>query len=374
MNRSKARELAFKLIYEKEIQREVTEQVIETVPGMDKVGIGNITLQDIYSKGRGQLSYYANNLGKKIDDNTSFFRGLKFDYQGKMCSGSDGRGFDPTVLTDVKIDQVIDENTSVVSLIQEILQDKLGKQFTTDQIGEMIAKGEISGIDIWRSTLQDGVPIGWLNASEIIPEIINNGSHEVTRDVLKTITETITTPGRSILIPGTEYIDYINELNPIVVAAEAGLGVLEATDWNELLRFTRSQESIQRRQPRILELMKEENDRKRTASKGKEEINGEKKEETSSATSKTTKVKKKREIKSFQRNNKSKNRRYTYFSEKMKIASEREAAKRDGVTIWEGFTGTRKQDFASGYDENLLGVNDSEIEYDEYEKKKGEER
>ena len=340
---------------------------------MDKVGIGNITLQDIYSKGRGQLSYYANNLGKKIDDNTSFFRGLKFDYQGKMCSGSDGRGFDPTVLTDVKIDQVIDENTSVVSLIQEILQDKLGKQFTTDQIGEMIAKGEISGIDIWRSTLQDGVPIGWLNASEIIPEIINNGSHEVTRDVLKTITETITTPGRSILIPGTEYIDYINELNPIVVAAEAGLGVLEATDWNELLRFTRSQESIQRRQPRILELMKEENDRKRTASKGKEEINGEKKEETSSATSKTTKVKKKREIKSFQRNNKSKNRRYTYFSEKMKIASEREAAKRDGVTIWEGFTGTRKQDFASGYDgeekySNILK------EYDEYEKKKGEER
>ena len=73
-----------------------------------------------------------------------------------------------------------------------------------------------------------------------------------------------------------------------------------------------------------------------------------------------------RNIKSFQRTNKSKFRFYAYESERMKTLSEYEAKKRKGVTVFEKFTGTKKEDFASGYDENLIGANDKEkpIDYE----------
>ena len=41
-----------------------------------------------------------------------------------------------------------------------------------------------------------------------------------------------------------------------------------------------------------------------------------------------------------------------------------ESEKRRDVTVFEGFIGTRKGDLASGYDENLIGVNDREKNID----------
>ena len=48
--------------------------------------------------------------------------------------------------------------------------------------------------------------------------------------------------------------------------------------------------------------------------------------------------------------------------------SKTESKKRKGVTVFEGFIGTKKDDFTSGYDENLIGVNDTEqpIEEERY--------
>lgn len=75
------------------------------------------------------------------------------------------------------------------------------------------------------------------------------------------------------------------------------------------------------------------------------------------------KTKIRRNIKSFQRSNKRMIRRYGYESEKMKRLSEMVAEKREGVTIFEGFTGTRKGDLKKrknkgcGFDETLLGTN-----------------
>jgi hypothetical protein len=44
----------------------------------------------------------------------------------------------------------------------------------------------------------------------------------------------------------------------------------------------------------------------------------------------------------------------------MQQASERAAEKREGVTVFERFTGSKRADMKSGYDENLLGTNDRE--------------
>ena len=53
---------------------------------MNSDGIQKITLNDIYAKGNGDLSYAADNFGRHISDTSSFFRGLKFDYKGKIFS------------------------------------------------------------------------------------------------------------------------------------------------------------------------------------------------------------------------------------------------------------------------------------------------
>ena len=47
-------------------------------------------------------------------------------------------------------------------------------------------------------------------------------------------------------------------------------------------------------------------------------------------------------------------------STKMQLASQRAAEKYEGVTVFERFTGSKKEDMRSGYDENLIGVNKRE--------------
>lgn len=357
-----------KWIPPEEIEKEVTETITRIVPGMDKADVGSITLEKIYNKGSGLLSYYAKNGGNQIEDKTSYFRGLAFEYQGKLFSGSDGKGFDPTILTDVKIDQAIDKDTTLVSLVQEILQDKLGQQVTIDQVNDLIASGQISGFDIWRSTSETGIPMGWLNASEIVPNIISSGSHTITEEVTKTIIETI--PGRWEIIPGEKYMYEVMKLNPAVLAAEFGLAVSEVADLNEFLKYTRSQEDVQMRSTRKLMRMAKENEKLR-AEKTNEETEEETKEENQKGKKKVgikgtnkrdvPKTKIRRKIKSFQRTNKGKVRYYAHNSEAMRNATKMEAERREGVTVFERFMGSKKDDFNSGYDENALGT-DSRFE------------
>lgn len=339
-----------KWIPPKKVEKEVTETITKNVPGMDKADVGKITLEDIYNKGSGLLTYDAYG-GNQIVDKTSYFRGLAFEYQGKLLSGSDGKGFDPTVLTDVKIDQVIDKDTTLVSLVQEILQDKIGKQFTQEQVNDLITSGQISGFDIWRSTSETGIPMGWLNASEIVPNIISSGSHTITEKVTRTVMETI--PGRWEMIPGEEYLHEVMEMNPTVLAAEFGLAASEIADLNEYLRFTRSQGDIQMRSTRRLMRMAKENEQLRVK-KAEEDKNSKKDKKkfdirgTSKKDVPRTKIG--RIIKSFQRNNKGV-RYYAHNSKAMMEATE----KRD--TVFEKFLGTKKGDLKSGYDENALGTN-----------------
>ena len=70
------------------------------------------------------------------------------------------------------------------------------------------------------------------------------------------------------------------------------------------------------------------------------------------------KSEKRRNIKSFQRSNKGKVRYYAHESEEMRRATEIEAEKREGVTVFEKFTGSKRTDLKSGYDENAIGTND----------------
>ena len=349
----------------KVVEEEVTRTVTETVQGMDVESVGHITLDDIYKKGSGLLTYDAHG-GNTVVDNTSFFRGLAFEYEGKLFSGSDGFGFDPTKLTNVKLDQPLDGNTTLVSLVQEVIQDRTGKAFTTDEISQMIVDGKIGGFDIWRSTSEQGIPMGWLNASEIVPSLVDGGTHTITKEISEIITRTITTPGKMILKPGVDYTYYTTEINPLVVALEAGLAASEIGDWNELLRYTRSQEDIQMRHPKVLAQMKAENDKlreekaKRAAEKGADAEKTGKEEKGETRKDPVEKISKRREIKSFQRSNKTKQRWYFHHSLRMQQASERAAEKREGVTVFERFTGSKRADMKSGYDENLLGTNDRE--------------
>jgi len=358
-----------KWIPPEEIEKEVTETITKTVPGMDKADVGKITLEDIYDKGSGLLTHHVGG-GNQITDKTSYFRGLAFEYEGKLFSGSDGKGFDPTVLTDVKIDQAIDKDTTMVSIVQEILEDKTGKTFTQDQVSDLIMSGQISGVNIWRSGSPDGISPdwGWMNASEIVPEIISSSSHTVTQEVTKTIIETI--PGRWELIPGEEYFYETMQLNPAVLAAEFGLAASEIADLNEYLRFTRSQEDIQMRSTRRLMRMAKENEELRGEKTGETAIKEEKGKENEKpkkgkkkidirGTSKSDvpKTEIRRNIKSFQRSNKGKVRYYAHQSEAMRRATEMEAERRESVTVFERFIGTKKNDLKSGYDENALGTN-----------------
>lgn len=64
-----------------------------------------------------------------------------------------------------------------------------------------------------------------------------------------------------------------------------------------------------------------------------------------------------RNIKSFQRSNKGKVRYYTHESEVMRRATEMESKRRESVTVFEKFMGSKEDDFKSGYDENALGSN-----------------
>ena len=327
------------------------------MPGLDQKGIGNITLGNIYSKSSGQLYHHVTG-GNTMEDKTEFFRGLAFKYNGKLYAGSDGKGFDATVLTGSQIDQEINENTTIVSIVQEILQDSTKKDISLEQVEQLILDGKIGDFNVWRSSRESGVPSGWLNASQIVPDLIKQGSHEVKKEVTKVIQKEITNPGTYKFIPGEEYVYSTTELNPVVVAAEAGLASLEAVEWNDLLRYTRSQESILRRHPKLLEAMKEENDKKRESNK--ENAN----KENNIENDKQTKAKKLRDIASYQRNNKSKSRHYTYSGETMHKATEQ-----NKKTVWEQFYGTKKEDFKSGYDENAIHVNDKEdtIDFEERE-------
>ena len=347
---------SYEYIPGKTVEEEVTRTVTETVPGMDVENVGQIRLDDIYQKGSGMLTYDAYG-GNQVVDNTSFFRGLAFEYEGKLFSGSDGFGFDPTKLTNIKIDQPIDGNTTLVSIVQEVMQDKTGKLFPQDEIGQMIIDGRITGFKFWRGQ-RDDIPQGWLDASSIVPNMIDGGTHTITREITETITKIL--PGEYILKPGIEYTYYTRELNPLIVAAEAGLGIAEMSDWNELLRYTRSQDDIERRHPRLMNQMKIENDKARAEKAKKEAEKGTKEEEVKGSSGSKEPIKKKREIKSFQRSNKSKERFFMHESTKMQLASQIAAEKYEGVTVFERFTGSKKEDMRSGYDENLIGVNKKE--------------
>lgn len=349
-----------------EVEKEVTETITTTVPGMDKADVGHITLDDVYAKGSGMLTYDARG-GNQIVDETEFFRGLAFEYQGKLFSGSDGKGFDPTVLTDVKIDQVIDKDTSITSLVREVLEDKLGTPFTNDQVNDLIASGQISGFNVWRSTAEKGVPQGWLDASEIVPNMISSGSHTITETVTKTVKDVI--PGRWEIIPGEEYVEKLMELNPAVIAAELGLAVSEIADINEVLRFTRSQEDIQMRSTRKLMRMARENEQARE--EGQQERTGKKLDIKGTSVKDVPRSKIRRDVKSFQRSNKGKVRFYTHDGFAMKRATEMAAETREGVTVFEKFMGSKREDLASGYDENALGTN---TRFKSPELKEGEER
>lgn len=172
--------------------------------------------------------------------------------------------------------------------------------------------------------------------------------------------EVVTTPGKYVVKSGEVYEKTINELNPLVAAAEVGLAASGFSDLNDSLRFTRGQESIKRRQAKILELMEKEN-----AKSEQEAITCDEKTGNSNIKTNNTRVKKLREVKSFQRSNKSKQRFYEHSGEAMRRASEIKAEKEEGITVFEGVTGSKKEDEKSGYDENLIGVNKKETPVEE---------
>lgn len=327
------------------VEKEVTEDVITTVQGLDNKGVGEITFNDV--AGDTQVLSYAASQGGKITINASdipYNRGLAFKYDGMTISGSDGKGFDATVLTNVKLDEPMGTDTSISAVVEEILEKQLNKQFTREEINELIASGQISNVKIWHSRAENGVPTGW--SEDIMPKVqetISSGTHTITETITKKVQETI--PGRWEVIQGEEYLSQVSELNPAIIAAESALAASEISDLNELLRHTRSQENIHRRSRDDIEAAARFNKEKnlKVKVKGTRERESTKRDTLGS-------------IASFTRNNKPKERRFTYESEKMRQASKESVERGDTKTTFEQFVGDWR-DLKSAYDENLIGAN-----------------
>ncbi len=343
---------------DKTVEETVLVPGTKTEPGLDKESVGNITLDEIYTQGSGKLYYsvYDGPKGNTLEDNSQFFRGIEFTYEGQSFSGSDGHGFDATALTTVQLSENINGNSCLVDVVHDVIQKATGKSFTKEEIGQMIIDEKISDIDIWRSDSTNGIPLGWLRASEIVPKIINEGTHEVPCEVPtkveRVVKEMIRTPGHWELIPGNETTYYTEEINATIVAALAGLSAAEIDDWNELLRYTRSRESIEVREPQHLIEMEQENKEKTTK--------GDNKESNKQKDKNKSQKNKKRQIKSFQKNNKQKFRFYGNINSWMRDRTKKLAEKRKNVTVFERFMGTKKEDFRSGYDENAIEANNTD--------------
>lgn len=336
----------------KEVEKEVTEEVTRTIPGMDKDDIAKIKLGDICPDAIATVSYDAAG-GNQLVNNYDKVRGLCFEFKGKLFSGSDGNGFDPTVLTDVKIDQILDKERSLISYIQEIMQDELGRTVTEDEITSYILSGDLSNIRPWLSYTQNNIPMGWwLEGADKFKKIVGSGSHTITEKITKTVREII--PGRWEIIPGEEYLTEVEKMNPAIIAAELGLAASEIADLNEFLRYTRSQEDIKMRSAKELYRMAKENMRARAATKRKSFIKGTNKEDVPT-------INEGIKIKSFQRSTGEKRKHYSYQSTKMRGTTECLHRENEGITVFEGFVGSGRKDFSGGYDENLLGTNNPEV-------------
>ena len=320
------------------------------VTGLTSKEVEGLTFRDIYNELQDTTIFRHTVEGGKTAQGVpaDFFRGLRFSYNGKMYSGLDGIGYGKNGiqgLASVVVDEIDGDKVSVVSVMHEIIKKQTGEDIPTERIAEMLGN-EINGICLNSSWTNKGINGGWsIDATDVIKSMIQSHTREEVVNVKKVIEKTITIPGKTKIIPGetivipgtTEIIpgkvitEYVDKLNPVVVAALGGLSALTAGDINDALRWTRSQESIRKRSRKNLKEMENEN-AEISKKNGKEYRK--KKVETPD---------KKRNIKAFQRNNKSKKRFWGYRSKRM-----------ESQTKFRGFSGSKRKDMQSGYDENAL--------------------
>ena len=102
--------------------------------------------------------------------------------------------------------------------------------------------------------------------------------------------------------------------------------------------------------------MKSENNEKRESAKDNNKKSEEQKDNTKSQNNERIK----RQIKSFQKNNKQKVRFYGNINSWMRDRTKKLAEERENVTAFERFMGTKKEDFRSGYDENAIEANNTD--------------
>lgn len=308
-------------------------------PGMSEEGISQLSFNDLNDGLKTNLAHdtfgaNSTTVNATVDE----LRGISFMYNGKHYSGADinAMSINPEYAGCV-INQPLDGNSSIVSVTKEVLSDLEGKNFTDSEVAQLLASGEISGIQRCLSSSKAGIPTGWETRSDVVKELISSGTHEV-------------------IIPGKEIPAYIETvykavssdaarvINAPAVAALTALGAGELSDLNDLMRYTKSQPGRIRNEIEYEKARIAREKAKREQGSQDAPTNPEGPEDKSVTPRPTKKIRKNIEVKSFQRNHKPKERRYTY-----------EAPTQD----FKGFSGTRRSDLGrngklgkAGYNEN----------------------
>ena len=277
----------------------VEKIITEEKPGLD---LKNATLKDVLEVKTQKLLFDTFGSKKSVMEVPSEFRGLAFEFNGQKFAGVDGIGMDePFKYANTIIDQQMDENTSMLSIIEEILEDSTGKDFTQEEIIALIKDGTIDNLQLSLSTSKTGIPTGWGEKIALLEE----GTHVIEKTVM--VEEWI--PPHTEIIQ--EYIGPRRVLNPYAVAAEVALETSAIADVNDVLRDTVSQDSKTRRLRDLIHVAR----------------SNDKKEKTT-----PEQPKPRRNIHSFQRNTK-KSPGKRYFEHPT-----------TEITEFQGFTGTKRGD------------------------------
>jgi len=330
------------------------DQVI-TQPGLDQEGISNISLDDLDNGATRTLMHDTYNPGaRSIEAVTPFNRGGSFTLDGKKFSGADieAMKINPNYAM-CTIDQPLDGSTPVHSVIQEILEKTTGDSYTSQEILDMISSGRISDFRRCLSRSDVGIPSGH-ELESTLDKVISSGTHQI-------------------IIPGKEIPAHIETVYKVVtsnaervinapaVAALSALAAGELSDFNDVLRHTKSEPGKIRNEIEYEISRAELEQAKMTKEAQKGQEGKEQGTQKSDVKPNLGHIKKNIDVMAFQRNNKPKARKYSC---------------QPNIPGFKGFSGTKREDLGkhdklgkSGFNENeILGFAKEPSEYDEFSK------
>ena len=251
-------------------EKKVTEKVLVQDPA--RAEVQESKLKDLMVSSDGKVHYNIDEatgkaVGNTISQNGTNIRGIAFQYNGKLYSANDGikiaNSADKGAPT---FGQTFSPEMDTITAVQQALKDNNLGEFTREQVQEFITNGNLKNFSLWTSYKDSGTPMGWTVPKTPIIKWVEGSKHyeEVTK---------VVSPAHDVVTPIYKDVPVMKSvLNPAAVGAEIALGVGGLEQVNNALRFNRSQEDMENRNPATLDAMEKENEqKKKEKSKDKEQ-------------------------------------------------------------------------------------------------------